>query len=102
MAHMGQSFRGFSDGSVVKNPPANAGDTGDTGSIPGWKDPLEEETATHSSILVWKIPWAEEPGGLQTMGLQRVGHDTAMNTWTCSLSVRTGQELAPSFCKTLW
>ena len=39
------------------------------------KDSLEEEMATDSSILAWKIPWAEEPGGLQSMGLQRVGHD---------------------------
>ena len=41
----------------------------------GWEDPLEEEMATHSSILAWKIPWTEEPGGLQSMGLQRIGHD---------------------------
>ena len=41
----------------------------------GWEDPLEKEMATHSSILVWKIPWTEEPGGLQSMGLQRVKHD---------------------------
>ena len=41
----------------------------------GWEDPLEKEVATHSSILAWKIPWAEEPGGLQPTGLQRVGHD---------------------------
>ena len=41
----------------------------------GWEDPLEEETASHSSILAWRIPWTEEPGGLQSMGLQRVGHD---------------------------
>ena len=41
----------------------------------GWEDPLEKEMATHSSILAWKIPWTEEPGGLQSMGLQRVGHD---------------------------
>ena len=40
----------------------------------GWEDPLEEEMATLSSILVWKIPWTEEPGGLQSMGLQRVRH----------------------------
>ena len=39
----------------------------------GQEDALEEETATHSSILVWRIPWREEPGGLQSMGLQRVG-----------------------------
>jgi len=41
----------------------------------GWKDPLEKEIATHSSILAWEIPWSEESGGLQSMGLQRAGHD---------------------------
>ena len=41
----------------------------------GWEDPLEEGMATHSSILVWRIPWTEEPGGLQSIWLQRVGHD---------------------------
>ena len=41
----------------------------------GWEDPLDKEMATHSSILVWRIPWTEEPGGLQSMGSPRVGHD---------------------------
>ena len=41
----------------------------------GGEDPLEKEMATHSSILAWRIPWMEEPGGLQSMGLQRVGHN---------------------------
>ena len=41
----------------------------------GWEDPLEEGMATHSSILAWRIPWTEEPGGLQSMGLQRNGHN---------------------------
>ena len=41
----------------------------------GWEDPLEKEMAAHSSILAWKIPWTEEPGRLQSMGLQRVRHD---------------------------
>ena len=41
----------------------------------GQEDPLEEGTATHSSILVWRIPWTEEPGRLQSIGLQRVRHD---------------------------
>ena len=41
----------------------------------GQEDPPEKEMATHSSILAWKIPWAEEPGGLQSMGSRRVGHD---------------------------
>ena len=41
----------------------------------GWKDPLEEEMATHSRILAWEILWIEEPGGLQSLGSKRVGHD---------------------------
>ena len=41
----------------------------------GWEDPLEKEMATHSSTLAWKIPWTEEPGRLQSVGSQRVGHD---------------------------
>ena len=41
----------------------------------GWEDPLEKKMATHSSTLAWKIPWTEGPGRLQSMGLQRVGHD---------------------------
>ena len=41
----------------------------------GWEDPLEKEKATHSSTVAWKIPWTEDPGRLQLMGLQRVGHD---------------------------
>ena len=40
-----------------------------------WEDPLEKEMATHSSILAWRIPWTEEPGGLESTGSQRVGHD---------------------------
>ena len=62
---------GFPDGSAVKNLPANARTASST---PGWEDPLEKEMAamtTCSSILDWKIPWAEEPGGLQSMGLQK-------------------------------
>ena len=41
----------------------------------GWEDPLEKGMATHSCVLAWRIPWTEEPGGLQPMGSQRVGHD---------------------------
>ena len=41
----------------------------------GWEDPLQKGMATHSSILAWRIPWTEEPGRLQSMGSQRVGHD---------------------------
>ena len=46
----------------------------------GWEDPLEKDMATHSSVLIWRIPWTEEPGGLQSMGLQRVGHNCMSNT----------------------
>ena len=46
----------------------------------GWEDPLEKETKTRSSILAWRIPWTEEPGGLQSMGSQRVRHNSATNT----------------------
>ena len=57
---------------MVKNPPANVGDFKEMliRSL-GWEDPLEKEMATYSSILGWRIPWTEEPGGLQSMGLQK-------------------------------
>ena len=54
----------------------------------GQEDPLEKEVVTHSSILAWRIPWTERPGGLQSMGSQRVGHD-----WATSLSLIS----SPSF-----
>ena len=60
---------------VEKNLLARAGDIRDVGSIPGLEDPLEEEMATHSSILAWRIPWTEEPGGLPSIEWQRVGHN---------------------------
>ena len=60
---------------VVKNLPANAGDAGDTGSIPGLeRSPGVGNGKTHSSILAWKIPWTEEPGELKSMGSQRARH----------------------------
>ena len=55
---------------VVKNPSANAGDIREVGSIPGLRRALEEGMATHSSILAWRIPGTEEPGGLLSVGLQ--------------------------------
>ena len=61
---------------VVKNPPANAGDIRDMGLIPVLgRPPQEKRMATHSSILAWRIPWTEEPGGLQSTGSHRVRHD---------------------------
>ena len=53
----------------------------------GQEDPLEKEMAPHSSILAWRIPWTEEPGGLQSTGLKRVGPD-----WATSLSLSVGKQ----------
>ena len=53
----------------------NGGDSGDVDLVPGLEDPLENGIATHSSILDWRIPWTEEPNGLQSIGLQRTGYD---------------------------
>ena len=69
---------GFPGGSEVK---ASACNVGDLGSIPGSGRSLEKEIAAHSSTLAWRIPWMEEPGGLQSTGSQRVGHN-----WATSLS----------------
>ena len=57
---------------MVKNPPAKQETS--VQSL-GWEDPLEEGIATHSSILAWRIPWTEDPGGLWSTESQRVGHD---------------------------
>ena len=62
-------------GAVVKNPPSNPGDARDMCSTPGSGRPLQQEMATHSNILSWKIPWTKEPGGLESMVLQRVSSD---------------------------
>ena len=60
---------------MIKNPPVNAGDKRDMGSVSVSGRPLEEGMATHSSILAWRIPWTGEPGGLESIRLKRVGHD---------------------------
>ena len=79
--------------SVVKNMPASGGNMG---SIPklgrwetrvqslNWEDPLEKEMGTHSSILAWKIPWTEEPGGLQSMGFMRTRACACTHTRRCT------------------
>ena len=72
------------------------------------EDPLEKEMATHSSTLVWRIPWTEEPGGVQSMGLQRVGHNnnntgkmlfkiTSRVIWKWKMEVLVAQS-GPTFC----
>ena len=60
---------------IVKNLPAKARYVRGVGVIPGWEDPLEKGMAIPSSILTWRILWTQEPGGLQSMGSQRVEHD---------------------------
>ena len=72
-----QTVRGFIDGSVSKE---SAYNVGDLVLIPGWGRSLEKGMAIHSSILAWRIPWTEEPGGQQSMGLQRVEHDWVTST----------------------
>ena len=66
---------GFPGGSSVKESACNVGDARDMGSIPELGRSLEQEMATHSSILAWKISWTEEPGGLWSLGSHRVGHN---------------------------
>ena len=66
------NYRGFPHDPVVNSPHANARDQG---LIPGSQDPLVKDMATLSSILAWRVPWTEEPGGLQSMGIKRVRHD---------------------------
>ena len=74
----------FPGGSAVKNPPANAGQTQHTGWIAGSGRSPEEETAPHSSVLAWRIPRTEQPGGLQSMG-NRVRHNSAQHSTAADL-----------------
>ena len=75
---------GFPSDSAVKDP--SAMQETQVRSL-GWEDPLEEGMATHSSILAWRVPWIEEPGGLQSMGSQRVRHEAAEHARTHKVSV---------------
>ena len=65
---------------------ASACNVGHPGSVPGLEDSLEKDMATHSNILAWRIPWMKEPGGLQSVGLQRFGHDwaTSLHSLECN------------------
>ena len=80
---------------MVKNLPAKAGDAGDVGSIPGQEDPLVEGMAIHSSVLAWRIPCKEEPGGLQSIGSQRVRLDVV----TEHAGTQTRRISYPTFCR---
>ena len=74
------SLKGFPCGTVVKNPPANAGDTTEVGLMLGWEDSLKYEMETRSSILAWKIPQTEKPDGL-----------VGCSPWGCKESYMTEQ-----------
>ena len=85
---------GFPGGSVAKNPPAMQ--EAWVWSL-GQEDLMKEEMSTHSSILAWEIPWTEEPGGLQSIGLQRVGYYWATNETTTqpTFTLRNAWEISP-------
>ena len=85
---------------VVKYPPANVGVAGDAGNriqSLGQEDPLEKETATHSSILSWEIPWIEEPGGLQSIGSKESGTSPADQWLSLCVSTAEGPGSIPSW-----
>ena len=73
---------------MAKNPPANAGDIRHTGLIPESGRSLEKGITTHSSVLSWRIPWTEEPGGLQSMGLQELDMTERLSIHTRELSLK--------------
>ena len=98
-----KGFPGGSDGKKKKKKHKIACNVGDLSSI--WEDPLEKGMATHSSILAWKTPWTEEPGGLLSMGSQRVGHDWATNHTLCLYGVAcSGHSMKGNhiICGLLW
>jgi len=82
----------FPDGSAVKELACNRGDAGDMGSVPGWRRSPGEGNGNQPSIPAWKIPWTEEPGGLQSNRLQRVRHNWARKF--------LGRRICPNTCFT--
>ena len=77
----------FPSGSVVKNPPAMQEPQEMWVQYLGREDPVEEGMATHSNIFPWRIPWTEEPGGLHSIDLRRVGHDLSNLAAAAALSL---------------
>ena len=72
---------------MINNPPASAGDVRDMGLTPGSGRPLKKEMATYSNILVWEIPWTEEPGGLQSMWVSKSQTHDLVTTATISSNI---------------
>ena len=95
---------GLSYMSWLSNVACNAGDMVDTGSIPGSGNPMKKGKATHSTILAWRIPWTEEPGGLQSMGSQRVGHKRRLSMHVPSIPplLRVFIRMEVEFCQMLF
>ena len=87
---------GFQGGSAVKNLPAMQETHEMQVQSLGWEDPLEKKMATHSSILAWRIPWTEEPGGPQSTALQRVTQSCATNSFFLPLTAYTTLNLTPT------
>ena len=85
-------YGGFTDGSVVKESPAMHETQETWVQSLDWEDPLEKEMVTHSSILAWRIPWKEEPGRLQSKGLQRVGNGWATEHYTLVCKYQPGKK----------
>ena len=92
-----REYKGFHDSSVVKNLPARRGVQKILVWSLGWEDPLEEEMATQSNTLDWKTSWTEEPGGLQSKGSQRVGHD-----WVTEYTHEKTSSEAVILCPSTW
>ena len=91
MNYLGKSYsRASPIAQQVKNPPTMQETQKAWVQSLGWEDPLEKEMATHSSILAWEIPWTEETGTLQSMGLQRVGHKWATKAPPPPLIIHSG------------
>ena len=85
--HIWHTLWGFPDGANGKEPVSHRRRLRDVGLILGWEEHLEEGMATPSSILAWRIPWTEEPGGLQPIGLQRVRHDLSDSARTHTIPI---------------
>ena len=93
MSHTIRQLNNSNSNANGKNPPATVGDTETGVQTLGWEDPLEEIMETHSSIPAWRIPWVEEPGGLQSMDWQRVRYD-----WS-NLACANMKKSLIGFCK---
>ena len=94
-------FLGVLPGLVIRNRPANAENVRGRRLIPGWEDPLEKGMASHSSLLAWRIPWTEEPGGPQSIELHRVRYNWSDLACTHAVCFYQREDTAKSLAKVL-